>query len=428
MILKRLSALVTTFVLFAGCRTSEPAASETKHVFGETVHPTKNVTSCRWDKDISIHAEVDLYLAAVAQTIATANPKTFTTPFEIQNICIYVQEDDNLNATAIRNLNTIFVNSGLVQAAKNDAEIASTLAHELAHLTMQSVHGEDVPPEVLRSPTWPKMRDRFEFESQSIRDQMVPLQKNCNTTQTDMQKISLELAATLPDAVVAEGARLQSLHLQLSQFDSTQYIDLQIPRMLPDKEISAPAALTPEDAALAAARFKRDRNAFLARLRSTHNQLELKWEEKFKAFLTAYQKIQTLHEQLAAFQKEYDQYISDLAGPGAKYSWQEQQADEVGYELYLRTGFDPIYMPWLERENMGEIAYQKCLKEHVERGVAPIRSDSAHPADCWRVYDFLYLEARYHADDYKSFYSAPHTANMPELTGRLETAKKAWKP
>lgn len=425
--MKHLIATLSMMSL-AACRTTLPEASDTKHIFGETRHDGKEVQPCKWDKETSINPDIDLYLAAVARTIAIANPKTFEAPFEIQNICIYIQADDKLNANAVRNLNTIFVNSGLIFAASNDAEVASTLAHELAHLTMQSDHGEDVPPEVLRSVDWPKMRDQFESESQATRDQKVPLQDECNMAQSDMHKISIELAAEWSDALAAEGARLQSIYHQLNDTNAAQYIDLQIPHINDAIDRQTFAALTPEAASQVATAFKRDRNAFLARIRKTENQLALKWEEKLNTYLIAYQKIQTLQQRLAAFQKRFDQFISGLAGTGAKYSWREQQADEVGYELYLRAGFDPSYMPWLERANMGETEYQKCLKEYVGKGVAPIRSQSAHPTDCWRIYDFLYLEARYHAKDYQTFYATSHIVTIPTLNGQLSIVKKLWRP
>ena len=423
--MKRLLVVTIPLASFFGCKTTLPQSSNTKHVFGETVHEAKGVLPCRWDSETSINPTIDRYLAAVATTIANANPRTFVGSFQIQDICIYVQEDSKLNATATRNLNTITVNSGLVLAAENDAEIASTLSHELAHLTMQSDHGEDVPPEVLRSPDWPKMRDRFEAESQNARDQMAPLQDEANAAQEQMQQISIELASDLSDATTAEGARLQSIYLQLNAFNASQYIDLQIPRIGTGDSLTP---LTKETAPKVAADFTRDRKAFLARLRSGNVQLEQRWEEKFNSYLMSFQKIQAIQQQLIDFQKAFDQFIVNLAGPGAKYSWREQQADEVGYELFLRAGFEPTFMPWLERKNMGEPAYLNCLENNVRKGVAPNRANNAHPTDCWRIYDFLYLEARYHASDYKSFFATSHTVNLPSLSGQLDAAKKSWTP
>lgn len=62
-----------------------------------------------------------------AQLVAKARP----TPFDIR---FYVVEDDDLNAGAYPG-GTIIIHTGIIQAAEDVSQLASVLAHEIAHVT-----------------------------------------------------------------------------------------------------------------------------------------------------------------------------------------------------------------------------------------------------------------------------------------------------
>lgn len=382
--------------------------------------------TCEWSKESSTNPEVDQYLSDVAKYLAAFNPKTFKDKFAIEHICIYVQPGAKSNAVAIRNLNTINVNSGLVLVALSDAEIASALAHELAHLTMQSDDGEDVPPEVLRSPDWPKVRENFEFQYRDASGRLNGIEQHIAMIQEQMRSDSLAIARAIDsDALLQEGYKLQSLYNHLLSVNLMTYVRLPIP-LLADRDELLPTLTTDELASLAKS-FASQRTAFIAKLEKVAPASVKNWQDQQVLLLTAFGQTDVVQTELGSYSKQFDSFIASLAGPGARYNWREQQADEVGYELYLRAGFEPTFMPWLERNNMPLEDYQKCLKEHVAKGIPPSRENTGHPTDCWRIYDLLYLEARYHAEDYKNFFATAHTVEIPTpaFTDRLDNVKRA---
>lgn len=103
------------------------------------------------------------------------------------------------------------------------------------------------------------------------------------------------------------------------------------------------------------------------------------------------------------------------------FNWREQEADEVGYELYFRAGFEPSEMSGFERSLIVEEEYQKCLDDRVKLKVLPTRGTRSHPEHCWRIYDRMVLEPEFDEDVY-----APLMENAKTVTlfpGELDALK-----
>ncbi|HXZ84832.1 MAG TPA: M48 family metalloprotease, partial [Myxococcota bacterium] len=66
-----------------------------------------------------------------AQLAASARPS----PFEFR---FYLVEDEEINAQAIAG-GAMYVNTGLVLAARNGAELAAVLSHEMGHVTARHI-------------------------------------------------------------------------------------------------------------------------------------------------------------------------------------------------------------------------------------------------------------------------------------------------
>jgi hypothetical protein len=89
--------------------------------------------------------------------------------------------------------------------------------------------------------------------------------------------------------------------------------------------------------------------------------------------------------------------------------FQEQEADEVGFELYVRAGFGPdifpqtfIHLAKAIRPNY-ECDPLLPLSNEPSRYREGISLNKLHTDICWRFWDTKYIERRKHADDYKPF-------------------------
>jgi len=72
-------------------------------------------------------------------------------------------------------------------------------------------------------------------------------------------------------------------------------------------------------------------------------------------------------------------------------NWTETEADEVGFEFYLRAGYDPLQFSQLFRNLDG----QRTASDE-----ACIRGEANHPRDCWRAQNSL-NELAIHQADYR---------------------------
>jgi len=129
----------------------------------------------------------------------------------------------------------------------------------------------------------------------------------------------------------------------------------------------------------------------------------------------------TLEEQKQQLRKDIDNKMSQISPGGRRYNWSEQEADEVGLELYLRSGFKWSSYVWIETAIMGKDESEKCLHDNIEKHVAPTRGTKSHPEDCWRMYNNLVTEAELHKTDYAHFESNNLTEIAP---GKLIEIKK----
>lgn len=82
------------------------------------------------------YADAARYVESIAKSIIDANPSVFKDDLSFDKFCFYVIRDDEFNAFATPpSANVVFHDTMLIRM-RNDAEVATKLAHELAHLTM----------------------------------------------------------------------------------------------------------------------------------------------------------------------------------------------------------------------------------------------------------------------------------------------------
>ena len=114
--------------------------------------------------------------------------------------------------------------------------------------------------------------------------------------------------------------------------------------------------------------------------------------------------------------------------------WMEQQADEVGYEFYLRAGFKPdryetFFKAVMKKKSPTTV--DECLKSMSEVSPTPPSrldeaEDSKHPSSCFRIYDINITETLKHHSVYTDLAAKAVLTDLPEAMGELGELRKTY--
>lgn len=161
--MRRLALICFLLLCISGCRTFHDN-SETKHDFGVTSKPPgDDAKPCKWDPTQSVNIEADRYLNDLKDYIAKANSQTFDDWLLPENICIYLTNDAGIGGSKA-GPRKIEIRKTTLEIARTDAEVATILSHELAH--MQSSH-QGFPAKLLAHPDWPKIYQETQDSQQN---------------------------------------------------------------------------------------------------------------------------------------------------------------------------------------------------------------------------------------------------------------------
>ena len=136
--------LFALIVLGTACKPSGQTDSETRHSIGDTVQKRSSpLRSCKEAEKASAHpstARAKLYLEKILDVIISENNRStnvFKGYFARENFCVSVVNDNaTSNAFADPETGLIEFYTGMFLEMESDAMVASVLAHELAHITL----------------------------------------------------------------------------------------------------------------------------------------------------------------------------------------------------------------------------------------------------------------------------------------------------
>lgn len=448
-----LGALV--FGLGASACKQRQDTSDVKHVFGQTARPGEKRAACDQDKQKNFDLVVDTYLRDLMEYIAAANPQTFKGQLDVSNICINGSKEAIINAHAQPGTQRVVVDAGLLLAASNDAQVATVVAHELAHVTMQGEHREEVPPAVAEHPDWAKFKESYDTRCSKLSlDAASLVAENGDPFVAAMQTATIFVDAVSPELrkrhaeVLNEFLKISNgvmSHPQIAPLDrSTLFQKLgPIPEPEPREQegdvpaigarafdgdpdedvkikVSNPEIITKATASIEA--WNKKAAELLKDLQEAAPEEYKEWRDARERMAEIDKKGSVIFARMQLLDDEFTQFIETIAGQNTRYNWREAQADEVGYELFLRAKFDPNETVWYAKRKLGPEQWEKCLNEHIKPGKAPGRFDQTHPAACWRAYNYLYLEPKVHADHYASLFKAAKVTTA--IDGGLDEVKK----
>lgn len=359
------------------------SSSEVKHDIARTSVPRDQpLRSCRPDSEAareerrsteatnySAQRPIPVaYLAKVIDFITQNNPTVFAGALARANLCVYLEQrgPSNVGASANAATGEVLVSDGMVLTAESDAQIAAQIAHELAHITMNHAHVE--PSEAER-----ELSNRVEA----------------------LNARQLTAMRTRADTIVeiATAARSEPFLSLARQFRS-------VFGGLPEGAPLTDTTQTNEelDAALSV-HIQAYRQANAANADS---------QRLLQAYADSNGALHAVAEALAPLLAQSAELRTMARSENRR---RETEADDVGYEFYLRSAFNSGDFMWAREHRLISMAddatrpLEEC-REQLARGQVPEQGTETHPFPCWRIYNILQAEAQRHRVAYAALLPA----------------------
>ena len=375
--------------------------ADLKHAFGKTfVARDTPPEPCTNMNETSPEGR---YVAAIMNYITSKNPDTFQGYLDPKKFCIKVVRINTINAAMDSQSGTMLIYPKIlkVKGLETDAGLASVVAHELAHFSMAH--------HLTR-----KQRPLPAGYSQAKED---ALQANFEKLKLDYE----QQAARLMESFVAYGD--QELDQVIELITTNQRLQKRFGNRMKDNfrksydnflakpnNDNAQGLLGEIDTWVTQAQEDRQRDSSLypdASVIAIDSVLKRR-ENIFAPIEPQKAKINDAYNDLETYRLPIIQY-------------NEQEADEVGFEFYIRAGFAPDLYPQtfvsLAKSQNPKLNCQQITPTSSEppRFRKGISFNKVHPDFCWRYFDLKFIERKKHASDYAPFISKTPIINLPEL-------------
>lgn len=434
-----LCMILVPFFLLSHCksRVAGSAGSKIKHQIGKTsVAPVQEFSPCI---PSAYYTDAQNYARTIADHIMKSNPETFKGPYQPEKICLSIYDAPSYQASSTSEDGRLTLQTGLFFLAddQTDADLAMVIAHELAHITMQHPHTTPKPTQL------PGDVDHEELERRL----------NLQSVYAD-RKLNLEKSISI-------NARTEGIYddyLWLV-FETTSIVE-QLRPLVPASDSAF------FHAAVQSADGIRSRLPEISMSTRADSRLESKLVVQANALVTLFtQNIETVARLLAHPNQCHETMPCDLIqrlGRIASYhalrvepvvselitgtmpveddplayppfaQWYEQEADEVGFEFYLRAGFKAERYGTYWKAAMQLQSQQKlesCMQD-IKNSIKPQRTGeeprSVHPNHCFRLYNIAVSEMLIHSDIYADLSAKAQTLNLPETVGQLTELRRAY--
>lgn len=391
----RLFLCLSTLHLQIACQPSSQSSS-LDHNFGQTTRPRAALKACEKG---DANAPVIRYMQTLFQKLVTSNSGTFQGSLNPANFCLRFDQDDIINGLAYIENGEIHLTKGLIMAVDHDADIAAVLAHELAHITMD--HRYDLEHEkVVAGSKVTELKAQLAQKQDEYRDGKARFYPDLLA--------ALKKDLTLLDAVAA---------LKGAVWLKTIVEDMRILLAKASPSLQDKAGLLDDFTSLRDHLKYDDADRAIMEKNASWNDIVPILDRSDLELMAVRSRLSELNQALQDIPRE--DLIQD--GQGAASNWKEQEADEVGYEFYLRAGFRPDRFTFIHNILMAQSRSAGECSALQAKGQLPSRGAASHPSSCWRIYNISQREAMAHAAAYKPFM----TNSLLSLTdGALEELKK----
>jgi hypothetical protein len=406
------SLLVTLYAHFLGTSCKTTSSSDVKHEIGSITRRTQ-AFSCQPTKPDKKMEEFHSYITDHIKRIVSTSVSVIPSQFGAEKFCVLVEDGPIINAYALGD-GTIAVVRGLLKVTDNDAQFAAVVAHEMAHI-LQGHGSERIPDDMQNNSDYKKLFDL-------MRQNREALQK--------LQKKYEQSIAANPEKTKQFGPNLTLYFSILDAYASALSED---PYTSWSQDLYKNIVLEPFPEGLkgSSANFAKRKSWPTPTLRgmaqdARQNILGLKDQNLVKEFLQIEKVYLKDYSSVLLHAFKYSEadrraklIMSVSAGLERASNWREQEADEVGFELYLRAGYDyRQYIKLLENlersvkeqvaaggqnaarlsVNIGPNVKVESLADEIA-GKSCQRGTATHPNPCWRMAD-IKLEWEKHNEFY----------------------------
>jgi hypothetical protein len=327
-------------------------------------------------ESVKVFPKTQKYIQGIAGYVMKQNPQTFKGNISPDQFCLNVEFGHGFSAEAKPSQRNIIISTAVLQSIQSDAELAAVIAHELAHITM--LHTRIKHPEF-----------KHTAESKQL------IQQNADV----IKKINQHLEAT---------KSLQySILTEIRKNKKSRSLDLDFLDVF-ESMFSFDASKSDESAKRT---YFAKRDLYLSRLPKTVS-------DKIKGSMDRIATISLESAELLAVYKQTKEKLVALysldqgIGPEAAANWQEQEADEVGFEFYRRAGFKDAsffnILSILAAKTMSPQEISQCMANNFKAiatknlSLEPTRGSGTHPEACWRIFNNA-REKILHEKDYQNF-------------------------
>ena len=301
----------------------------------------------------------------------------FVGEFSRENFCINSQDRGDLNAFANPSTGQITIDLRWIETMENDAQLAFTIGHELAHILMS--HDADyVAP-------FKKMTDFTELGDKEIKEMF----QTCYKLE-GLKRFDVILAKSLIESGHEE---IDSIRKDFIAYQSARFKQLR-KRGYSSKDLINCKTL----------------DNLGKRIANVVKEVESKGvgtdNEKWLSNLSLFKKIvndSSIRKAVIDSENISKRVASELGEDmDSIYNWKEQEADHVGMEILYRSGLDIMESSklWLKIMKIVKESPEECLRQ-IEANKEQDRGRKTHPNTCFRVQDLSEKEIENHANRYK---------------------------
>jgi hypothetical protein len=372
------------------------------------------------------------YVREIFEYMAGANSGTFKGELAPDKFCVEVEPKDKVNAFAWARTRRILFLTGLLERLENDAQIGGVMAHEMAHVSMRhdvvraapgvdsiawrKVHddiektseelialgreldGHELVIDKVLDPAVDKWLDKkeriqgvekafvtyFEWRSHPQRRSALYALPQGDLTLMQSDEGSSRLDATVDHSKdMAKFTARELLMLNEDQIAEQQESDKEVVAL----QASLVRAITELRAGVGSLLTEDERNSY----RKTFAQMAPIEQKSFE--------LMKIEDALRIKMEDLERGLPE----GVAQNWKEQEADEVGLEIHLRSELDLLDYRWLSspsRESLMNMPVDGMGAKGCKIDSEPSRGIKSHPAACWRIWNTVIKEQQAHSAEY----------------------------
>ena len=430
MVAKRFWRLWSVVAIGATIHCKHVGASDVKHEFGR-VAIAELPLDCEQRPTLPQHKYFLDYTRDILKFVLDKNRERLPSNYSSEKFCIEIKPIAYPNASA-HSSGKLDINVGIIAATANDAQFASMISHELAHILNYhqakakpdlSEHKEYV--ETIESmkklhPLVEKFRDELAHMS-SMEQVVAPLGAEARIEFSNYRTI---FAAYLDGMAGDELPQSPDNLLSLVRDESLDKAFLNSRQNFSNREYWPKVTLL--------AMVRDSRMALMKLISDPATRARFNAEEE-KTFTNIVRGI-SVRAELDQLRRTKREYEVSFKGPEVANNWIEQEADEIGLEIYLRAGFAVPEMTNFfsnlrqlneGRKTEGEALVGDEVSRLSEDGGGCFRGEGAHPALCWRIED-VRTELKKHEAEYKNIIADPGAITI--FPGRLDEIRRSYQP